>query len=58
MTHVPDNIINPTTVKPMEVSFIGISCIVSTTEPHEFGLRHGEQHAELSQVLDLTRVRP
>jgi len=29
MTHVPDNIINPTTVKPMEVSFIGISCIVS-----------------------------
>jgi len=22
MTHVPDNIINPTTVKPMEVSFI------------------------------------
>ena len=30
MTHVPDNI-NPTTVKPMEVSFIWYFLIVSTT---------------------------
>ena len=30
MTQVPDNI-NPTTVKPMGVSFMWYSCIVSTT---------------------------